>query len=770
MVFFLILSLGLTALVLYRVRPLHVPNAVLSLLGLSIAATGQEGSFPIVLEDWGCAKAATVSNENPAVVTCETPHGLPPRTADGANWRIVMRGASDAWQPLNARWQITVLDENRFSIPLDATGFGPFDGQNVTVLRTNHEGADLFNAAFAGSKNIGTPLSDGQFQVYVQEGYASTASSLNCYGTPITRFSVSGGEATVTLQRAMFNESPGYVLAPGREIHFRHLNDPRLNSMAYAGGGQVDKPHIVSWVNGQRTELKVPVTVPDGEYGPAGTTQPQAFICPVNFFTLLFLPRHPGGYPMPQASASYYAKNGRIPADGNRLYLWVKWGKSVPRQANGAYQATVGTYAKSPEDTDVRAERFHFYHYLNPNFYANRWMRIIINNTPQHVRGANGYAVVPTDPMRSGWPHYSSPSWDFKPAAYLPNLTAFYLDNFFRNSDLSGQTAYVGPVILDKVTGEPDAYVSSITALWTDERVGDRGPGYEVGFYPPKNSRDTYEFRYSASASLKEIGFSAGESGGALTKTAATGATLMWYSPKLDEAPAFWVGIRPHMSILGVSKAGTSPIVVTLNTDPTMDDGDRVTISGVRGNDAVNQTAVPVRNVPGRFWRLGRGLVRLSVLDRVATVELDTNHELVPGQVVEVAHSRNANLGSVPMQRLYTVQSTPSPTTFTLITQSVPDGDYTANQSSVEFLYVRVFPALSIEGTSDGDYGGAGCENQRLCNGGGTLVSAEEFKGFTEVAITPFDSGSSILRKVVQHRSGSAAEQRRRRGVTAVRR
>lgn len=728
------------------------------------------GEFPIVLEDWGCGEVVAATNENPVVLTCSSPHNLPATTAHGRLWMMHLSGATDSWSSLNGRHEATIVDERHFSINVDASGFGAFEGQRIGVIRGNHELGALWTPNYAGHERVKSRvLPDGTgMEIEVPDSYSSTANLNNCYGRNIRSFSVEQGEAHITLEQAMFHEVPGYVIEPGREVHFRNMNEPSLNSLRYANRGP-DREHKISWVNATKTEFRVPVQVADGTYQGLGSNQPaQMFVCPKLMFTNMFLARSPGGYPMPVANASEYAKNGPIPSNANRLHMWVRWGKRIPRRADNGYISTIGTYAKAPADPDPRAERFHFYHQIDPNFYEGRWMQITLNNQPQHIRSASGNTALPLDPMRQGWGYYSAPLWDGLVAEYLSNVTYFYLDTVYRIGDFSGQTAIFGPVAFDRVEAEPDAYVSSITTTYDRDRFGGRKAGYEVTFFAAKNGKDQFDIRYSTEASFKQAGFSSGRDGGRIQGTAGPYNCLIWHSPEMEELSTLWVAIRPRMRIAGVSKPGVSPTILSLWHEPSMADGDKVNVSDVQGATAANRQGIAVQNRPGKFWMLESGLESIEVSDNRGLITVKEPHGVFPGQVVEVFNTPNNNLGRAPWSRFYTVHETPSQTTFTIRTQGVPDGSYAQNPTAAERVGVRVLPALVIDGTANGEYGGSGCPSQRLCDGGGFIVSTEEHKNFTEVPVFRFDPARPVrdqlldVKRTARTRTSKQVQQVRR--------
>jgi hypothetical protein len=358
--------------------------------------------------------------------------------------------------------------------------------------------------------------------------------------------------------------------------------------------------------------------------------------------------------------------------------------------------------------------------------------------------------------MQEGWGYYSAPLWDGRVAPYLPNLTSFYLDTGTRTGDFSGQTVLLGPVVLDRVDSEPDSYVSTITTVYESDRLGNHGPGYEIGFFAAKNGSDLFDIRYSTQGSLKENGFSSGKDGGRMRGSNGPYNCLMWYSPKMEEQEVLWVGIRPHMKIAGVSKAGISPIIISLWHEPVIADGSEVNISDVSGNTAANQAKAQVTNRPGRFWSLQRGLVQIHVAGNRGLITVQSAHGIQPGQVVEIYNTPNTNLGRAPWSRFYTVQEVPSETTFTIRTEGVPDGDYATDVGKTELVGVRVLPALAVNGTGSGEYGGSKCSGQKLCDGGGFVTATDDHKDFTEIPVFRFDPSQPVRAQVLHYRAGAS--------------
>jgi len=247
---------------------------------------------------------------------------------------------------------------------------------------------------------------------------------------------------------------------------------------------------------------------------------------PPNGVYMHFFPNTGFGYPFPDGYAQHWIKSGTWDPNANRLRFRVKCSADVPRRADGGDILQIGTYIKYHPNPDTASQGAHYYHLLDPNFFANRWMLIEINRVPQHQVGQNPYINWPEDPQ-----------WNSSnPVHYFDGLTRFYFDT--QGSGWSNQTCHFDDFQFDTVNGEPDSYVSSTAATHN-------GTAYEVSWAAPKNSVTTYEVRYSTTSSLKVAGFSSGTDGGTVSSPGSAYVGTIWKSPAMPEASSMYVAIRP---------------------------------------------------------------------------------------------------------------------------------------------------------------------------------------------------------------------------------
>jgi hypothetical protein len=131
------------------------------------------------------------------------------------------------------------------------------------------------------------------------------------------------------------------------------------------------------------------------------------------------------------------------------------------------------------------------------------------------------------------------------------------------------------------------------------------GSRYEVSFYGTAWSNISYKFMYSTS-DMTSIGFSHGIDGGAaIPSTQTSEGGNVWFSGATSALGNVYFGIRPTFSIGGCSGAGQSPIwcVLDYNLDMNYATGDHVTVSGVGGNTAANQTNAALAGYrPRQYW------------------------------------------------------------------------------------------------------------------------------------------------------------------------
>lgn len=238
-----------------------------------------------------------------------------------------------------------------------------------------------------------------------------------------------------------------------------------------------------------------------------------------------FFPNTGYGYPFPEGYTRNFIKSGSWNPNYNRLRFWVKCSKSVPRRSDGGDTLQIGTYIKLQNNTDVSWQGDHYYHLIDANYYANRWMMIEINRLPQHQVGNSGSATYNEDPDFNGTIGH-----------YFDSLTRFYFDAT-SSSAWSSQTCYFDQFEFDLRTGEPESEVSSMSATYSGTR-------YEVAWAGPKNRSVSYEVRFSTK-SMKASGFNSGITGGTVSNPGNAYTGTFWASPSMSEEDMLYVAIRP---------------------------------------------------------------------------------------------------------------------------------------------------------------------------------------------------------------------------------
>jgi len=104
----------------------------------------------------------------------------------------------------------------------------------------------------------------------------------------------------------------------------------------------------------------------------------------------------------------------------NRLSFWVRFdeGFRATSSATSKQNINVGTYHYDPAKKGVRKESdgWHFYHQLvlRHDLANGRWIQVVLNDVPQHIRGRSQYPPPPNPTHRAG--------------NYWELLTRFYFD------------------------------------------------------------------------------------------------------------------------------------------------------------------------------------------------------------------------------------------------------------------------------------------------------------------------------------------------------
>lgn len=92
----------------------------------------------------------------------------------------------------------------------------------------------------------------------------------------------------------------------------------------------------------------------------------------------------------------------------NRLSFWVRFdeGFRAASSVKTAQNFNVGTYHFDPAKKGVRKEsdNWHFYHQLilRHDLANGRWIHVVLNDVPQHIRGRSQYPPPPNPTQRAG--------------------------------------------------------------------------------------------------------------------------------------------------------------------------------------------------------------------------------------------------------------------------------------------------------------------------------------------------------------------------------
>jgi len=273
-----------------------------------------------------------------------------------------------------------------------------------------------------------------------------------------------------------------------------------------------------------------------------------------------------------------YIKSGTWNPLANRYYFSYKCSVSVAALPGGASWLEIGTYIRPPGPMTAVSESGqgqHYYQNLNSPSQANEWVNVELNRTVQHLVGLDPNINWPEDP------EWNSPTQI--PASgsaqihYFDGLTHFYFGpTYAPEMQAQNLTCSFGPMTLDYVTGEPDAYVSNISGTYNPN-----AGHYDLSWNGPKHvvGGVTYDVRYSPS-SMHTNGWSSGTSAGSVTGQDDSPYTAINYtSPSVPRAAVMYFAIRPRMSVASITVSGT--IHLQTHVEHFLSAGDAVTISNV---------------------------------------------------------------------------------------------------------------------------------------------------------------------------------------------
>jgi hypothetical protein len=235
---------------------------------------------------------------------------------------------------------------------------------------------------------------------------------------------------------------------------------------------------------------------------------------------------------------------------------------------------------------------------------------------------------------------------------------------------------------------------------------------------------------------------------------------------------AFWYRYNPAgLRICGATNA--APIVVTTCAPHGLAPGTRVRVDQAARNTAMNgwwtvgvtdATHLILQGSAGNgvytdnpaAYLHGPGmLARIAAQNQTCTATTTAPHNLAPSMKVLVFGSTSAALGQDEGHTsVYTIGSAPTATSFSFACPNVTDGVYDQDGDELagpspwlyNLLSMQVFPAIAIAGTGTGDY-----------VSGGTLVSIEDFRNFTEIRHYPYAPGPQFPNRRLGGFPGSRA-------------
>jgi hypothetical protein len=191
----------------------------------------------------------------------------------------------------------------------------------------------------------------------------------------------------------------------------------------------------------------------------------------------------PYPYSNPNGFAKGNLRSGVWTKGVNRLRFWLMPGRTIPRRPDGGTIAEFGTYTKR-DDGVANNQGSHYYHQLDPNFYASQWMLVTLNRVPQHLVGAN-------DPM----PTYPDNPTSVNGYDYFDGLTRFYFTDDDGAAVNWNGNYFFSDFEFDVVPGEPDTLVSTVVVTYS-------GDHYEISWQGPRNTVQSYTV-YMSSSSMK---------------------------------------------------------------------------------------------------------------------------------------------------------------------------------------------------------------------------------------------------------------------------
>lgn len=670
------------------------------------------------------------------------------------------------WGPLNRndgngavpyRWQITVIDSTHFSIPLDSHTFGSFAGQTIHIARAslyNSEPVQFWKASAADGSPFSMSVASNHTQRFTIDGCPDKTNAIRCslaYSDPMNQkgygdfgntgsLVVSGGTGTITLTAAFANNTTQYTrtLQTNELCWLINFNEGSLPF------GSINRPWVINTVSGNPQTITIAnmgtgqggAGVPDGTYT-TSTTKNFYFPIFADFYAYWLSSATLTGYPTEYPAHTLKATGAPFSSSFNRFREWFQWGATFP----SCIPMEFGTYVvEQPSDVS-----YHGYHTICVDAFASQWQLYETTAYPEHWVGSQTWIPQGTDSTYTGWTGYVN--WSGESNHYIDIIWKFYMNLSSIYGVPGGQTGQVGPMYFDTVTAEPDEWAASRSVTYNPVTGK-----YRLNVLPPPTqpATVTYNF-YHSTSDIKSIGLSnAIHDGSSVQGTYGPSSFVEvdFDSPVLSLAPSIYWAIVPTMPISGVSGNGQSPIVISFRSDPNMQVGDHVSVSGVGGNTAANQTAAAITNVyPRNFlFRLVpapsnpsnpgplTSIVVTSGSPNVCTVNLTEPPPLVAGQEIGITGvptggPGTTGTGAQGVTTLTFFNATGvSGDTFTFNCPGTTAGTYNTDYSTQYRMAIVVEPAIGLPGSGNGNWDGTFT---------GTLVSSENLKNFAEVNFTP---------------------------------
>lgn len=355
---------------------------------------------------------------------------------------------------------------------------------------------------------------------------------------------------------------------------------------------------------------------------------------------------------------------------------------------------------------------------------------------------------------------------------YLLGLQDLYLNGDWRPGGIT-----LSPVIWSTAAGEPDElidsrslYYSAANSTYNFYATLPKGVSLSGGA-SGSTKNVSYQVRYSTSGSLKTAGFSTGLCFSSGTATCGSTDTFnstgsaynsqRFISPGTHPAPSptNWLAVKPiAVPIISTSGAGQNPSYVTTIYDLGLAQGDHISTDGssVLPTALQNLSYQPITSyVPRQLYFLetpesgytAAGPLRdYLCTGSSCTVNLNISPTVVPGMVASVFGTASGGPwgGNSILYYFYQITSvnsgceTGAASCFSF-NSTATAGTYNVDYSSGSRLSVEILPAYGVAITGNGSYNAGGA-----INAGGNVFSAENNKGFAELAFTPPSASCTI--------------------------